>query len=445
MKKLLVTIVAFGCTFTLASPPAFAASGDLDPTFGGDGRVLTRIRHQTIANAVAIQRDGRIVVAGWTRSRIGPRVLAVARYLTDGSLDPTFAEDGIQQTAVGRDFGEVEALELDGMGRIILAGLTDDGHTWSVVRYDQNGTLDPSFGTDGRVTVRFAHRVLRSESCCVLSELSDMVLASDGGVLLSGTTVDDRSNDEPPRNNQYFSTLVRLDSAGSLDAAFGRNGKVFRRLNSRAVQYGFVRGMVLAPDGEIVLGEERYFWRRGQSEFRLVRYGPDGSFDGPFGDVTNSFQPTDGRGRRELALGADGSILALGASLRDGAVAKYHPDGRFDASFSGDGISTTPFTGNPWSMAVQPDGGIIVVGTLFPQGRPLEFMTVRIRADGSLDENFGSDGLVVTKLFDAGEKEAIATDVAVQDDGRIVAVGGAAPDRFVDYRYRFAVVRLLAS
>jgi uncharacterized delta-60 repeat protein len=441
---LLVTIVAFGCTFTLASPPAFAASGDLDPTFGGDGRVLTRIRHEAMANAVAIQPDGRIVVAGSTRPRVGPRVLAVARYLTDGSLDPTFGEDGIQQTAVGGDFPEVTALALDGMDRIIVAGPTDDGHTWSVVRYDRNGTLDPSFGTDGRVTVRFAHRVLRSDSCCVLSELSDMVLEPDGGVLLSGTTVDDRSNDEPPRNNQYFSTLVRLDSAGSLDAAFGRNGKVFRRLNSRAVQYGFVRGMVLAPDGEIVLGEERYFWRRGQGEFRLVRYGPDGSFDGPFGDVTNSFAPNDGRGRRQLTLGADGSILALGASLRDGAVAKYHPDGRFDTSFSGDGISTAPFTGMPWSMAVQPDGGIIVVGVVFPQERPLEFMTVRIRADGSLDENFGSDGLVVTKLL-RGEKEAVATDVAVQDDGRIVAVGGAAPDRFVDYRFRFAVVRLLAS
>jgi uncharacterized delta-60 repeat protein len=445
LKKLLVTIVAFGCTFMLASPPAFAASGDLDPTFGGDGRVLTRIRHEAMANAVAIQPDGRIVVAGWTRPRVGPRVLAVARYLTDGSLDTTFGEGGIQQTAVDGDFQEVTALGLDGMDRIVVAGPTDaNGHTWSVVRYDQNGTLDPSFGTDGRVTVRFAHRVLRSESCCVLSELSDMVLASDGGVLLSGTTVDDRSNDEPPRNNQYFSTLVRLDSAGSLDAAFGRNGKVFRRLNSRAVQYGFVHGMVLASDGEIVLGEERYFWRRGQGEFRLVRYGSDGSFDGPFGDVTNSFDPNDGRGRRQLTLGADGSILALGASLRDGAVAKYHPDGRFDASFSGDGISTTPFTGNPWSMAVQPDGGIIVVGTVFPQDR-LEFMTVRIQSDGSLDENFGSDGLVVTKLLNGGEKQAVATDVAVQDDGRIVAVGGAAPDRFVDYRFRLAVVRLLVS
>ena len=440
-----MTIVAFVCTLTLGSAPALAAPGDLDPTFGGDGRVITRIRHETMANAVAIQPDGRIVVAGWTRPRVGPRVLAVARYLTDGSLDPTFGEDGIQQTAVGGDFAEVTALALDGMDRIIVAGPTDEpAKTWSVVRYDRNGTLDPSFGTDGRVTVRFAHRVLRSDSCCVLSELSDMVLEPDGGVLLSGTTVDDRSNDELPRNNQYFSTLVRLDSAGSLDAAFGRNGKVFRRLNSRAVQYGFVRGMVLAPDGEIVLGEERYFWRRGQSEFRLVRYGPDGSFDGPFGDVTNSFAPNDGRGRRQLALGADGSILALGAVLRDGAVAKYHPDGRFDTSFSGDGISTAPFTGMPWSMAVQPDGGIIVVGVVFPQGRPLEFMTVRIRADGSLDENFGSDGLVVTKLL-RGEKEAVATDVAVQDDGRIVAVGGAAPDRFVDYRYRFAVVRLLAS
>jgi hypothetical protein len=58
---------------------------------------------------------------------------------------------------------------------------------------------------------------------------------------------------------------------------------------------------------------------------------------------------------------------------------------------------------------------------------------------------FGSNGIVVTTLLNQGEKEAIATDVAVQDDGSVVAVGGAAPDGFVDYRYRFAVARLLAA
>jgi uncharacterized delta-60 repeat protein len=131
-------------------------SGDLDSCFGGDGIVRTDLgsRNFDEARAVAIQADGKIVVAGWSFTASGGRDFALARYLSNGTLDTTFSGDGTVLT----DFGsgsedQASALALQPKGKIVLAGVSNED--FALARYLPNGTLDTSFSGDGKVTTDF--------------------------------------------------------------------------------------------------------------------------------------------------------------------------------------------------------------------------------------------------------------------------------------------------
>jgi len=125
-----------------AAAPASLHAGDLDPTFGTGGKVVTDFGGSEFANAVAIQTDGRIVVAGQTATD-----LALARYKPDGGLDPSFGTGG-KVTTGGQDFADAVAIQPN--GKIVVAGGNE------LIRYNADGSLDSSFGTGGKVTTDFA-------------------------------------------------------------------------------------------------------------------------------------------------------------------------------------------------------------------------------------------------------------------------------------------------
>jgi uncharacterized delta-60 repeat protein len=145
-----------------SAPPAFAAPGDLDPSFGGDGRVTTDFGSRATSQDIAVQPDGRIIVAGKSTARRGDdRDFAAARYLPNGDLDPDFGGDG----RVTTDFGSNDhaiAILLQPDGKVILAGTSGAGRReagqetdYALVRYTSEGRLDRTFGTAGKVTTSF--------------------------------------------------------------------------------------------------------------------------------------------------------------------------------------------------------------------------------------------------------------------------------------------------
>ncbi len=148
-RSLLISFLFFiGANF------AFAASGDLDPSFGSGGKVITPFGSSTDnANAVAIQSDGKIVAAG-SSSNGSNLDFAVARYSTDGSLDTSFGSGGKVTTAIGSSTDNGTAVAIQPDGKIIVAGstfITGSGNDFALVRYNTDGTLDPSFGSGGKV------------------------------------------------------------------------------------------------------------------------------------------------------------------------------------------------------------------------------------------------------------------------------------------------------
>jgi uncharacterized delta-60 repeat protein len=212
---LAATLAAVG-----GAAPAAAAPGDLDPTFSGDGRQLTDFpgRDHDSGEDVARQADGKVVVAG--QSGVTQPALrrggdfALARYNVDGSLDRRFSEDGrvIISFSDGADGASAVAVQRD--GKIVVAGSISRGRPTAglpseigVARLHPDGSLDRSFSGDGRVLVRIGG----------WASASDMALSGAGNVEIAGSA--------SRRNGSGGIALARLNSDGSLDESFSRDGK----------------------------------------------------------------------------------------------------------------------------------------------------------------------------------------------------------------------------
>lgn len=130
----------------------FKVGGRRDPTFSGDGVALTPIGATASADAVAIQPDGKIVVVGRATSK-----MAIARYETGGALDRTFSRNGTAYVGFGAS-SEAQAVAIDDDGSIVIAGYSGTGPDWkaAIARLTAEGILDPTFSGDGKTTLNWS-------------------------------------------------------------------------------------------------------------------------------------------------------------------------------------------------------------------------------------------------------------------------------------------------
>jgi uncharacterized delta-60 repeat protein len=166
-------------------------SGDLDTSFGGDGTVLTDFESGSsdAAYDLAIQPDGKIVVAGNSYGGFGGPDFALARYLPNGTLDPSFGSDGTVHTDFGSDtLDEAYALALQPDGKIVVAGYSglSDRSVFALARYLSNGTLDATFSGDGKVTTAIGS----SGSANALA-----IQPRDGRLVVAGSSIASGSQD----------------------------------------------------------------------------------------------------------------------------------------------------------------------------------------------------------------------------------------------------------
>ena len=146
-----IAVVLFVSALILSAPAVALASGELDTSFGRDGWVTTGFAGRSSgASAVAIQADGRIVAVG-TAWRLFPRS-ALARYTRKGNLDPSFGGDGRVSVAFRGDSSALD-VAIQSNGKIVVVG--QDRFKFGVARFKSDGTLDRSFGGDGEVITGF--------------------------------------------------------------------------------------------------------------------------------------------------------------------------------------------------------------------------------------------------------------------------------------------------
>ena len=373
-------IAALAAVLFALPEPAFA--GQLDPTFNGDGKVRTEFNStEDWVNDVAILANGKTVAVG-----------------------------------VATPGGEI----YDGTGDAVFA----------VSMYRRDGRLDRTFSRDGRRIINFhpdPEGVVYD-----YEEATAVAVQPDGKILVVGLV-----------SRPGFLTsqigLARLTPLGRLDGTFGKNGKVFSNAVCGGDNCTLERPdrVLIRSDGKIVvvgcLGCDA-----GGSELLVIRYRPNGHPDPTFGDdgvVTTDVTPA-------VDYGVDGALLPSGAVLALTStfeVVRYEPSGNVDRVFRVD----DPKLASAGSTSFRLDAGnrMVIAGGIWDGASATDFLVVRLKTGGGLDETFGGDGLAVTDVTPDGSycEPDEAKDVEIQGDGKVLAAGRACghPERGID----FAVVR----
>lgn len=331
-------IVVGGTTYNSAKSSFAVArlltNGALDKTFSADGKVTVAYRSgNSNCNALAIQKDGKIVLAGKVAAS-GQTNFALIRLNTSGSLDNTFSTDGLVTTSIAIN-DEAYSIALGSNGTIIAAGVTTGApgpnRTITLARYTKIGDLDLSFDADGKLTTNAA--TFESIGRAV-------AIQSDGKIVVAGygANVEDDAQD--------FLTL-RYSSAGALDASFNGTGIAKQDYNGA---YDAAYTVRIQGNGKIIIGGTTQCAACIFSDFALLRYNSNGILDAGFG--TGGFVHTDfGAGPasyeecRGLAIQPDGTKAVATGFADDGTFNVYVATARYlltsrtlEAGIAGDEI-----------------------------------------------------------------------------------------------------------
>lgn len=378
--------------------PAFHAGSGLVTTDFGSGN--------DVAESVAIQSDGKLVVAGYA-SNGADNDFAIARYNVDGSPDLSFGGTGVVIVPVGSGLDQAYSVAIQDDGRILVAGESANGaREFAVVRLLANGALDASYGGgDGIVTSDFGTG----------SDLGySLTLQSDGKALVSGVSWN---------GADYDIVLARYTTSGVLDSSFNGGHVITSVGASDAWSYA----VDARPDGRILVGGKATI--SGNEDFVIARYRADGTLDTTFGGgdgiVTTPVSVNSDSVNSLIALD-DGSVL-VGGVTNDGSddnyvIAKYTVEGNLDSSFGTGGLVVSA-RGNGdriTSVVMAPNGDILIAGT---EDNPTQtaILVGRYTAAGVIDTGFGSAGILIEDLSAASND--VAAQILSRDDGSFVVVG----------------------
>jgi uncharacterized delta-60 repeat protein len=391
------------------------SSGPLDVTFGNTGIITTHFCYgDDYGQAMVIQSDGKIIVAGYTE--VSDFDFAVIRYNSDGTLDYTFGTEG----KVITDFSNFNnsddrayAITIQSDGKIVVAGRADQGTcSFALARYNTNGTLDNTFGSGGKVTTSIGTGTNYDEAFAI-------DLQADGKIVASGYTKSGGSY------KKFVS--VRYNINGSIDNTFGTSGIV---ISSLGASNDIIHALKIQSDGKIIVaGSSTQTYG---DNIAIVRYNTNGSFDNTFG--TNGIKlinagpyPYSHQCRAyALDIQTDGKIVVAGMDHSQFAAVRCNSDGSLDNSFGTGGqvvtqVSDANHGNEAYAVKIQSDGKIILVGySKFGSLYMSDIALVRYNADGTIDNSFGTNGIIVTPVSTYADG---ANSVAIQSDGRIVIAG----------------------
>jgi len=397
--KLSVAIIALmNLQLSMAQP------GSPDGDFGKDGKVTTDFNSQNDqGKTLAVQSDNRIIVAGITHNGTD-KDFALVRYMPDGSLDLTFGKNGRVVTDIqNNDYARCLLVQND--GRILVGGyvFTLLKYHMVLVRYNSDGTLDHSFGNKGIVISNFG-----GEDQC-----RSLAIQPDGKILAAGYT---------ERGNKDMA-LFRYTHTGIPDTTFGRFGRVITEISD----FDELANSVLVLEDERIIVAGSYDngtdWDIG-----LARYKANGDLDTHFGKsgITKTRLGSLNDRVSTVTVQRDGNILVAGStdtpSGNDVAILRYNSEGIRDISFGSRGAQIIAVSkGNEYcrDLVLQADGKMLLTG-LADNGSDNDCFLLRCDSDGNPDESFGDGGLVCTSF---GNWNDCGESIALQGDGRIVVAG----------------------
>lgn len=400
MMRKLFSLLFTGCAFPLLAQP-----GTLDPTFDGDGVVLTDlVPAGDTGYDVLPTNDGRLYVCGYLNDGAQDKGYLL-RLLENGAPDPAFGTVVLPSGVGGRAFRLAYAPD----SSVYLCGYADTlGYeTFTLWRVLASGAMDPTFGLNGRSSVQIGFSDARARGLAV---------QPDGKVVLAGYESGGFGRD---------GVLIRLLPDGTLDPSFSGDGI---RLLSSFSELDQLDAVTLLADGSIVAGG--YAVVNGDDRALLVKLNSSGALDLSFGTqgaLTPTLSTSDSRVYGVAALGTE--VLAAGVMFNsltsaDLFLTKRATNGAPIITFGTFGVAEIDVTDDDWmdDMQLLPDGRIVFTGYTgsTAPGGDIDFLLGCYAANGQPDLGFGTDGIVVTETSPNYEG---GFGVNVQPDGKLVVAG----------------------
>jgi uncharacterized delta-60 repeat protein len=353
------------------------ANGAVDTTFN------VSLNGNGFVGAIAKQADGKIIVGGRFRKAGGVFNNNIARFNVDGTVDTTFVTGAGTQTDLFFLYSSVNALAVQPDGKILVGGIFSDfdqsGGRYNLVRLNNNGSVDETFGISGDITQAPGTFV------------EDFNVLSNGQIMVAG---------------RFFTTffsqrnLLRLNTNGSIDSTFNINGTAAN---------GVILRVLNQPDGKyIIVGSFTLY--NGVTRNRIARLNADGTIDATFDSSTGANLSIS-----DAALQSDGKVI-IGGNFTSyngtliNRIARINPNGSLDTTFTvGTGANSTVS-----SVLLQSDNKILLGGFFTNFSGTTNNRFVRLNTNGSIDSSLvsGFDSIL-------GSVNAMT----LQTDGKLVLGG----------------------
>ncbi|NVO21093.1 MAG: PKD domain-containing protein [Bacteroidetes bacterium] len=412
-----------------------------DSTFNGTGRKIFSMGGTLdFGDNVVLQPDGKIIMTGATFIG-GYAKLGVCRMMPDGSFDPSFGTAGkvtVDLGLLGYQGGFEPEMVLQSDGSILICGFAQIANPGDddmfVCKLSSSGSLDPSFGTGGRVSVDMIGGGAPDAAYAITTD-------NAGNVYACGAT---RTGGTPFTNDM---AIIKLTPAGVLDPSFSGDGKLLLDVSG---SWDFAYGISVRTDGKIIVGGYAGL----PADFVALRLNPDGSYDNSFsgdGKVTvDIFGQNVADEVWGMSVDPDGKILLAGdgidvsaGSIAKGAIVRLTADGNIDPTFNGDGIATFP-VGTTSTMlrniTRMTDGRYAISGDA-AVNVDKDYCTIRLLANGTQDSSFNFTGYFTMDVSGLG-KDDLGYGLAVQPDGKIIVSGNTSYSAAVNEKY--SLVRIVS-
>lgn len=391
--------------------PIGAADWDVDV------EVTTAIGNAgSLAQALAVQPDGKIVLAGFDEVQGSTRDFAIVRYLPDGTLDTTFDGDGIllpNFPNLANQWRSASDVVIDSAGRIVVVGTvsrTISEYDIGIARFTSSGQRDTTFNPSGAVPGYLQIDLANQDDVA-----EGLAVQSDGKLVVVGYTY---------QNNSADALVIRLNVDGSFDNSFGTVG-VFSPSTQNLNEY--LRDVEIDPTNRIVV--TGYSTTNQGADLLAARITTAGAYDNSFGTGGTSIVSLGQTSTMasKVLITSTGRVVLIGGtesgSPRQMLLVGLTATGSLDPGFGAGGIASTAFTDvdhRSFSAQFLPDGRIIAVGAVQQSTNSYGFALAQFLADGSLDPSFDEDGL---KILQRSAQEDFFLDVGLLPDGRVVAAG----------------------
>ncbi len=424
--------------FELLEDRITPTAGDFDLTFGEGGKSILPSGTFGTATAVTSQTaDLKILSAVATTNRF-----SVTRLTQSGQLDPTFGGNG-QFTASFIDYGlntrtSASAIFIQPDGRIIIAGTvtaeSQEKSRLAMARFNSDGSVDSTFGTNGTVTIAFGVES-QPPLFADFEGINAAALQSDGRIVVAGGIMTVGPNGEVVGYSAVL--FARFMPDGKLDQSFGQNGHQFAPFTPTSNTHSEARAIGVLPDGRIVAVGNADVGGSKQGAV-AIRLTPSGQFDPTFGANGRVVVaiPGDQSVARAMSLQPNGGIVLVGDSIGTNPgrvfVARLNSHGQLDPSFAQGGVADIAFPraeflgSSASAVMIQGDGKIVIAGEHYFASGNYDMDVARLNADGSPDKSFGSDGVRQIGLELGGTNADLVSDAFLQADGKIVLIGYAA-------------------